>query len=230
MRLGFILGSRKICFGVGRRGSTVTRRALILDLLFNMLLPWLGYEILQKYWGFSDFRALLWVTVVPVVYGLAVLLKERRFSLVAGLSLFSLLLSLLSAMLSKDIRMLQIRESFCTALFGSLFLGSVGVGRPLIFLMMREQTSGEQRERVEALMRNPHGRRFLNQMCCAVGGLMVGEFFLKWWMVNHLPIATVLWLGPLVLKILAGLVVLLCFVGARRMRAQIGSGRVHEAS
>lgn len=196
-----------------------------------MLLPWLGYEVLQKYWGFSDFRALLWVTVVPVVYGLAVLLKERRFSLVAGLSLFSLLLSLLSAMLSNDIRMLQIRESFCTALFGSLFLGSVMLGRPLIFLMMREQAAaGEQRERVEALMSNPHGRRFINQMSYAVGGLMVGEFFLKWWMVNHLPIATVLWLGPLVLKVLAALVVLLCFLEARRMRARIVSGRVHEAS
>lgn len=208
----------------------MTRRALILDLFCNMLLPWLGYEVLQKYWGFSDFRALLWVTVVPVGYGLAVLLKERRFSLVAGLSLFSLLLSLLSAVLSDDIRMLQIRESFCTALFGTLFLGSVVLGRPLIFLMMREQSVGEQRERVEALMSNPHGRRFINQMSCAVGGLMVGEFFLKWWMVNHLPIATVLWLGPLVLKILAGLVILLCFLGARRMRARMVSGRVHEAS
>lgn len=208
----------------------MTRKALILDLLCNMLLPWLGYELLQKNWGFSDFRALLWVTVIPVLYGLAVLLKERRFSLVAGLSLFSLLLSLLSALLSNDVRMLQIRESFCTALFGSLFLGSVLIGRPLIFLMMREQTAGEQRERVEALMGNPHGRRFINQMSCAVGGLMVGEFFLKWWMVNHLPIATVLWLGPLVLKILAALVVLLCFLGARRLRARISAGRLHEAS
>lgn len=206
----------------------MTRKALILDLLCNMTLPWLGYELLQKYWGFSDFRALLWVTVVPVGYGLVVLLKERRFSLVAGLSLFSLLLSLVSAMLSNDIRMLQIRESFCTALFGSLFLGSVLIGRPLIFLMMREQAAGEQRERVDALMANPHGRRFINQMCCAVGGLMVGEFFLKWWMVNHLPIATVLWLGPLVLKILAALVVLLCLVGARRMRAKIQFGEADD--
>ena len=189
-----------------------------------MLLPWVGYEFLQKAWGFSDFRALLWVTVVPVGYGLLILLKERRFSLVAGLSLFSLVLSLVSAMLSNDIRMLQIRESFCTALFGSLFLGSVLLGRPLIYLMMREQAAGEQRERVEALMANSHGRRFINQMCCAVGGLMVGEFFLKWWMVNHLPIASVLWLGPLVLKVLAALVVLLCFLGARRMRAKIQLG------
>jgi hypothetical protein len=202
----------------------VTRKALIFDLFCNMLLPWLGYEYLQKVWGFDDFRALLWVTVVPVCYGLVVLLKERRFSLVAGLSLFSLLLSLVSAMVSKDVRMLQIRESFCTALFGSLFLGSVVIGRPLIFLMMREQAVGQQRERVEALMSNPHGRRFINQMCCAVGGLMVGEFFLKWWMVNHLPIATVLWLGPLVLKILAALVVLLCVLGARRLRAKITAG------
>ena len=215
----------------GSKDLPVTRKALILDLFCNMLLPWLGYELLQKYWGFSDFRALLWVTVVPVIYGLAVLVKERRFSLVAGLSLFSLLLSLLSATLSKDIRMLQIRESFCTALFGSLFLGSVLLGRPLIFLMMREQApAGEARDRVEALMSNPHGRTFINQMSCAVGGLMVGEFFLKWWMVNHLPIATVLWLGPLVLKVLAALVVLLGFLGARRMRAKMLSGGVHETS
>jgi len=200
----------------------VTRKALILDLCCNMMLPWLGYEYLQRSWGFSDFRALLWVTLVPVAYGLVILLKERRFSLVAGLSLFSLLLSLGSALVSKDIRMLQIRESFCTALFGSLFLGSVLLRRPLIYLMMREQASQpEQRERLEALMAHPHGRGFINQMCCAVGGLMVGEFFLKWWMVNHLPIATVLWLGPLVLKILTVLVLALCFLGARRLRARL---------
>jgi hypothetical protein len=187
-----------------------------------MLLPWLGYEYLQKSWGFSDFKALLWVTLVPVFYGLAVLARERRFSLVAGLSLFSLLLSLISAMVSKDIRMLQIRESFCTALFGSLFLGSVLVGRPLVYLMMREQAvEEEQRRRVEALWANPHGRAFIQQISYAVGGLMMGEFFLKWWMVNHLPIATVLWLGPLVLKIMTAVVLLLCFLGARRMRRRL---------
>ena len=187
-----------------------------------MLLPWLGYEYLQKSWGFSDFRALLWVTLVPVLYGLVILFKDRRFSLVAGLSLFSLMLSLISALVSKDVRMLQIRESFCTALFGSLFLGSVAIGRPLVYLMMREQAvEAEQHQRVEQLWANPHGRTFIHQFSYAVGGLMVGEFFLKWWMVNHLPIATVLWLGPLVLKILTALVLLLCFLGARRLRAKL---------
>lgn len=194
----------------------------MIDLLCNMLLPWFGYEFLQKSWGFSDFKALLWVTVVPVVYGLVVLFKERRFSLVAGLSLFSLALSLISALVSKDIRMLQIRESFCTALFGSLFLGSVLVGRPLVYLIMREQAvEDEQRRRVEQLWANPHGRAFIHHLSYAVGGLMVSEFFLKWWMVNHLPIATVLWLGPLVLKILTALVLLLCFLGARRLRRRL---------
>lgn len=200
----------------------MNRRALIIDLLCNMLLPWLGYEYLQRSWGFSDFRALLWVTLVPVFYGLAVLFKDRRFSLVAGLSLFSLVLSLVSALVSKDVRMLQIRESFCTALFGSLFLGSVAVGRPLVYLMMREQAvEEEQRQRVEMLWANPHGRAFIHQLSYAVGGLMVGEFVLKWWMVNHLPIATVLWLGPLVLKVLTALVLLLCFLGARRLRRRL---------
>lgn len=200
----------------------MNRRALVIDLLCNMLLPWLGYEYLQRSWGFSDFRALLWVTLVPVFYGLAVLFKERRFSLVAGLSLFSLVLSLVSALVSKDVRMLQIRESFCTALFGSLFLGSVAIGRPLIYLLMREQAvEEEQRQRVEMLWANPHGRAFIHQLSYAVGGLMVGEFLLKWWMVNHLPIATVLWLGPLVLKILTALVLLLCFLGARRLRRRL---------
>lgn len=205
----------------------MSRKALFLDLACNALLPWLGYEFLQRHYGFNDFRALLWVTVIPVFYGLFILLQQRRASLVAGLSLFSLALSLVSAMLSHDVRMLQIRESFCTALFGSLFLFSVLVGRPLIWLMMREQAGdGPQRQRLELLMNNPHGRRFINQLCCGVGALMVGEFFLKWWMVNHLPIATVLWLGPLVLKVLAVLLLVVAYLSARRLRRTLAAGGI----
>ena len=203
----------------------MSRKALLLDLACNALLPWLGYEYLQRYHGFSDFRALLWVTIIPVLYGLLILFHQRRASLVAGLSLFSLALSLVSALLSHDVRMLQIRESFCTALFGVLFLGSVVIGKPLVWLMMREQAvDPQQKQRLETMMSHPHGRRFVNQLSCGVGGLMVGEFFLKWWMVNHLPIATVLWLGPLILKVLGILLMVMAFLAARRLRGRISAG------
>jgi hypothetical protein len=202
----------------------VSRQALFFDLLCNALLPWLGYEWLKRSWDFSDFRALLWVTLIPVLYGLVILLQQRRVSLVAGLSLFSLGLSLISAMLSHDVRMLQIRESFCTALFGLLFLLSVPLGKPLVWLIMREQAAPIQRQRLEGLLAHPQGRRFLNQLCCGVGCLMVAEFFLKWWMIEHLPIATVIWLGPLILKVLAVLLAVLAVLSARRLRSSLAGG------
>lgn len=198
-----------------------SRKALLADLFCNMLFPWLGYEALRGWGGCSEFQALLWITVVPAGYGLVVLLWERRVSLVAGLSLFGLLLSLGSAMASQDTRMLQIRESFCTGLFGLLFVGSALVKRPLIWLMMREQ--GGEPARLERLWADPAGRRFIYAMTWGMGGLMLGEFFIKWWMIEHLPIATVLWLGPLVLKILTALTVLGFFLGARALRRSLGA-------
>lgn len=203
----------------------MTRRALLVDLICNALLPWLGYEALVGPLHFSPFRALLWVTVVPLVYALAVLLRERRFSLIAALSLVSLLLSLGSALLSQDIRMLQIRESFCTALFGLLFMLSALLGKPLVWLIAREQAVEEvQQQRLRRLMESPHGRRFLYGLTWALGGLMVTEFFLKWWMIQNLPISTVLWLGPLVLKILVAGMAVLTFLAVRQLRHQLGKG------
>jgi len=203
----------------------MTRRALLVDLIFNALIPWLGYEALVGSGHFSPFRALLWVTVVPLVYALVILGRERRYSLIAALSLVSLLLSLGSAFLSKDIRMLQIRESFCTAIFGGLFILSALFGKPLVWLMAREQAVEEaQKQRLERLMESPDGRRLLYGLTWAIGALMVSEFFVKWWMVNHLPISTVLWLGPLVLKLLAAGLAVLTFLAVRRLRHKLGKG------
>lgn len=206
--------------------ACMNRKALFVDLLANAILPTLAYECLRGWAGFSEFRALLWVTLIPVAYGLAVLLWQRRVSLVAGCSLASLLMSLLCGLFSQDVRMLQIRESFCSALFGLIFLGSQWLGRPLIYYLMLEQvTEPMARERLQSLIGQPAGREFLALISYGVGALGLGEFAIKWWMIEHLPISTVLWAGPLVIKAMCVLLFVFIVLARRRFQRVLMGGR-----
>ena len=67
---------------------------LILDLVVNGVLPWAGYVFLQSRYGWSDYQALLAVTVIPGVFALVGIVRKGRPDLIASISLVTILLSL----------------------------------------------------------------------------------------------------------------------------------------
>ena len=74
--------------------APASKGQLILDLVVNGLLPWAGYVFLQSQYGWSDYHALLAVTVIPGFFALVGIVRKGRPDLIASVSLVTILLSL----------------------------------------------------------------------------------------------------------------------------------------
>lgn len=171
----------------------MSRKQLALDLVINGLLPWIGYLFLQSQYGWSDYQALLAVTVFPGAAALLGIVRKGRPDLISGLSLFAIILSLALVAVSSDTRVLQIRESYITALMGMAFIVSSLVGRPLIWLLARHQAkSPEQKHALE----RPDRKFLLGRVNAVWGWSFMLEFGAKVWMIDNLPIPQVLALSP----------------------------------
>ena len=108
----------------------MSRKALAFDLFVNGLLPWVGYEYLTRVQAWSEYHALLAMTVIPGVMALVSIVRKGKPDTIATVSLVTILLSLGMAAATDDPRLLQIRESYITAVIGIVFVGSSLIGKP----------------------------------------------------------------------------------------------------
>lgn len=166
----------------------VSRGRLALELLVNLFVPWLAYEVLMRQ-GWTELNALMAITVVPLVWGIGVLLGERRWDPVAIFSGASMVLSLLACLWAKDIRALQVRESYLTLLLGLVLLGSAVLRRPLLLTLVASQAPAE-------LLARPEVARLFGKLTWGWGVVMVLEFAVKLGMIFTMSISAVLALGP----------------------------------
>ena len=187
---------------------------LFVELLWNGLLPYVVYRWLTEAQHWTEYHALLLVTVIPSTFALWALLREKRLDPIAVISLVSILISLAMAFASSDARMLQIRESYLTGLFGLIFLASSFVHRPVLWWLAISQIKDPVRK--AALEGSLPARQFVGQLTAFWGIVFVLEFAVKLWMIYTLPIATVLWLGNVVLYGITGVAALATFLWARR--------------
>lgn len=169
------------------------KRQLIFDLVINGLFPWLGYVFLQSQYGWSDYHALLAVTVIPGMAALVGIVKKGRPDLIATVSLVTIGLSLALVAVSDDARVLQIRESYFTAILGVVFIVSSMIRKPILWLLARHQAkTPEQKLKLD----EPLQRRRLGTVNAVWGWSFIAEFGIKLWMIEKLPIAQVLALSP----------------------------------
>ena len=172
----------------------MTKTKLAFDLLVNGLLPWAGYVFLQSQYGWSDYHALLAVTVIPGAVALVSIVRKGRPDLVASVSLVMILLSLALAAASDDTRVLQIRESYITALMGLVFIGSSLAKKPVLWLLAKHQAKSEEQK---ASLEAPQVRKMLGTVNAVWGWSFILEFGAKLWMIENLPISRVLALSPI---------------------------------
>ncbi len=194
-----------------------SRSGLLFDLFLNGVAPWLGYLYLVHI-GWSDFRALLAVTVIPGLVVMVGLLSRRRLDPVAGVALAVIGISLALAALSQDSRLLQLRESYLTGLFGLLFIFSSWWGKPVLFWLVQANARPEHRPLLE--QRKP----LFSTLTWVWGASFLLEFGLKVWMVENFEIATVLALGPVLFYGLTAVMAGWSFWYVRRQALPSGQG------
>ncbi|GAB4057834.1 VC0807 family protein [Uliginosibacterium sediminicola] len=107
---------------------------LLLDLAFNLLLPWLAYTATRDHWG--EFNALLCSAAPPMIWSLGELLRHRRIDALSIFVLGGIALSAIAMLLGGSPRMLLLRESLISGLFGVLLLVSAAFAKPLVYYLL----------------------------------------------------------------------------------------------
>lgn len=192
----------------------MSRKALVFDLFINGLLPWIGYEYLTRAQGWTEYHSLLAVTVIPGLMALVGIIRKGKPDTIATVSLVTILLSLGLAAATDDTRLLQIRESYITALIGLIFVGSSLIGKPILWLLARSQS---QDSRVQAVLEEPQRKKMLSRVNLIWGMSFLLEFALKLYMIATMDIATVLALSPVMFYGVTGITVFWSFRFIKKM-------------
>ncbi|WP_047248962.1 VC0807 family protein [Chromobacterium subtsugae] len=165
------------------------RMTLLLELLVNFLLPWLCYRWARPHWG--EMGGLLLSAAPPLMWSGWELWRSRRVDAMGMLVLLGIALSLLAMALGGGEKMLLLRESLLSGLFGAAFLLSLLFPRPLVFFLARaalERQRQDGREHCERLWAQAAFRRGMRFMTAMWGLGLVSEMLLRSWLAWHWPV------------------------------------------
>jgi len=142
-------------FAYGRARSAT----FAVEAVVNFALPYLIYSCASGRLGAVP--ALMIAGAPPVLWSILTFIRERKLDALSILVLSGIALSLLAFAGGGGVRFLQLRENLVGGLVGLVFLGSVAIGRPLIYQLARAASrrgSAEKAAAIEAL-RNDAGFR-----------------------------------------------------------------------
>ena len=167
-----------------------------LDFLVNLGGPFLVYRLAEGH--MSTTAALIWSSTPPILWSVFQLLRNRKLDALSTLVIAGIALSLIATLLGGSPRLLLIRESFITGIFGLIFLGSLLFPRPLVFHLAKT-TVAKQGTSAEAFASNWSipGFRFTVYLMTTVWGVgLVVEATLKIVLAFSLPIGEFLVISP----------------------------------
>ncbi|WCT56142.1 hypothetical protein PQ456_01040 [Paenibacillus kyungheensis] len=170
-----------------------TRSYIIFTLVINGLIPWGVYVWLSLYVG--GLTALSIATLIPLVDNVFHFARHRKIDVFGGLMLLTFVLSLVMVLLGGSEKLLLLRESMITGVVGILFLGSLWVGKPLIYyIASRFSTISD----FEQKWQYAYFRKVMRNMTLIWGVLLVLEAGTKIVMVYELSVIQVLALSSIV--------------------------------
>ncbi len=211
-------------------GVKTKRRVLVgLEILFNFVLPFVGYELAKPHLG--EVQAIMAAAVPPIVWSLVELARNRRIDALSILVLAGIALSLAGFAFGGSPKLLLLRESLVTGLIGLIFLGSLLVRRPLVYVLARASAarrSAEERIDIETIKDDPGFRRTMAAMTLVWGSGLVAETCLRGVLVFTLPTGRFLIVSPIIGYGTYGLLILwtVLYAQAMKRRQLDGQGTV----
>jgi intracellular septation protein A len=203
------------------------------SVALDVVVPILAYQVLIHFFGVSRVPALVLSGAFPAVNVVRRYVRDRRVDPVGVIVLISILVGAAVSLVSGSEKLTLLRESFLTAAFGIAFLVSLVVGKPIMFLLIRQFMAQEDEQRLaewDALWRDaPEFRRLMRQMTAMWGVALLAEFAVKVLMIETLSTDVVQAVsGPLLLSLIAVLIVVSIRWGRRvrerRLAAEAGTG------
>ncbi len=169
-----------------------------MELLVNAVLPFVVYSLADPRLG--DVGALIASAAPPTLWALAEFVRRRRVDALSMLVLAGIVLSLLALMGGGGAKFLQLRENLVTGAIGLIFLGSIAVGRPLIFYLARAtmtRNSADEAASFEAMKDSDRFKHTMLVMTLVWGLGLVGRTAAACVLVFSVPIPTYLILSPI---------------------------------
>jgi hypothetical protein len=199
-----------------------------VEIGVNLIAPVLVYDAAKP--GYGEVGALLLSSLPPIVWSVVEFIRSRKLDALSMLVLAGIVLSLLAFVGGGGARMLQLREKLVTGLIGLVFLGSIAIGKPLIYALARAgaaRKSPDEAAELEGLRGNVHFERVMRFMTLVWGLGLVGEAAVSAGLVYLLPVRTYLIVGPILGYATMGGLSVWNFWYARRKKLQ---GRARRAA
>ncbi|MDE1184605.1 VC0807 family protein [Paraburkholderia sp.] len=176
------------------------RPAFVLEMLFNLLLPWLAYRYAQPHWG--ETGGLIASAVPPLVWSAVELARFRRVDALSAIVLAGIVLSIGAMALGGSPRMLLLRESLVSGAVGVAFLMSLAMRRPLIFHLARATVARESADGPARLDAAWHERPALAStfrlMTLVWGSGLTAETAIRAWLAWTWPVERFLVVSPVI--------------------------------
>jgi len=106
-----------------------------LDFLVNLGGPFLVYQLAAGH--MSETAALMLSSAPPIAWSVGQLIWSRKLDMLSLLVIAGIALSLVATLLGGSPRLLLVRESLITGIFGLIFLGSLLFPKPLMFYIVK---------------------------------------------------------------------------------------------
>jgi hypothetical protein len=204
--------------------SSVLARILpwVQTILLSVVAPILIYGWLTDR-GFSEVSALIISGVGPVVDLAITMIVSRRIDEFSVFVLVFLVIGVVTSLLFDDPRLLLLKESAVTGLFGLVLLGSLLAPKPLMFYFGRRFATGGTPERIawwNGLWQYPGFRRTQRVMTLVWGVVLLAEAVLRGVLAFVLPVGTMVVVNSVLPPVVIALLVLFTITYAKRSQAR----------
>lgn len=193
---------------------------IMWDIGLNVIIPMACYRLSKQYVSPSEFTALLFASIYPTLKSIYDVIRRRELDPVSVVVLLGIGSGIAALLFSGSYKILLLRESLFTFVFGLACLGSLLLpSRPLMFYFGRVFATGNdpvRRAEFDASWQYPAARHSHRVVTLVWGLLFVAEFAFRALLIYTVSPATVLAVSPIVLGTATVLVIVWTFrYGAR---------------
>jgi intracellular septation protein A len=182
-----------------------SRLRVFLPQLMDILIP-LGVYFALRRAGAGNVLALTAGAFVPALRVLLSVVRERRIERLAAFVLAAFALSIALAFVTGNARFVLAKESIVTIVIGVYFLGSLFVGHPFLYYIMRKFVAGSEEEArakwERAWGNSKEFRHTLRVLTLAWGVGFVAEALVRLVLVYELPVSTMVIVSPVLSVVL----------------------------
>ena len=199
-------------------------RGILFDIALNAIVPLVLYRLSKRYVSTSELTALSISAVFPLAKSIFDLLRRRQFDPIAIVVLLGIVTSGVAILFGGSPRILLVRESLFTGVFGVACFISLLLPRPMMFYFGRFFVAGadpQKRERFNAGWGLPEVR-FAHRLITTVwGAVYVAELVVRVILIYSLSIQEVVVISPVLLGGATIFTIIWTFSYVRRIRARV---------